>query len=172
MKLRLAGLIHESLVDGPGFRSVVFVQGCPHRCQGCHSPQTQPFKGGHLVEVEKIARQILARPLLDGITLSGGEPFTQSEALLNLVEKIFATKKLNLWIYSGFLFEQLLIKMGPEKKEIMRLLKLANVLVDGPFILSKRNLSLPFRGSSNQRIINLPQTLKKGKIILWQEGNN
>ncbi len=167
MKIRLAGLLHESLVDGPGFRSVVFVQGCPHHCFGCHSPQTQPLSGGKLIETDRIVKDLLSRPLLDGITFSGGEPFVQSAALVELIEKVFSRKKVDLWIYSGYLLDQL-IKMGEKKKDVKKLLGLASVLVDGPFVLSQRDLSLAFRGSSNQRLIDLAQTFTQKKIVLWK----
>jgi len=167
MKLRLAGIIHESVVDGPGFRSVVFVQGCPHHCPGCHSPHTQPFKGGKLRKISQIAKEILARPLLDGVTFSGGEPFSQPEGLSLLAKELLKNEKVNLWIYTGYLFEQLQ-KMVEKDCFVKELLAVADVLVDGPFVLKLRDLSLPFRGSSNQRLVDLKKTLAKKQVILWQ----
>ena len=167
MKLRLAGIIHESVVDGPGFRSVVFVQGCPHHCPGCHSPQTQSFKGGKIKDVSQIAKEILARPLLDGITFSGGEPFAQAQGLSVLTQGIFKKKKVNLWVYSGYLFNDLK-KMAKKDPDIANLLKMADVLIDGSFILDQRDLSLPFKGSRNQKLIDLKKTLAKKQVILWQ----
>ena len=151
--LRLCGTEPESIVDGPGFRFVVFVQGCPHHCPGCHNPETHPFAGGYLADVEEIVRQVGEDPLLSGVTFSGGEPFCQAEALAALGRRIRALGK-NIVIYSGYTFEELL-QMGKKDPAVLALLQLADLLVDGPYLADERDLSLPFRGSRNQRLIDL-----------------
>ena len=151
--LRIAGCISDSIVDGPGLRYTVFVQGCPHHCPGCHNPETHPFEGGYLADVEEIVRQVGEDPLLSGVTFSGGEPFCQAEALVALGRRIRALGK-NIVIYSGYIFEELL-QMGKKDPAVLALLQLADLLVDGPYLADERDLSLPFRGSRNQRLIDL-----------------
>ncbi len=160
--IRLAGVVRESIVDGPGIRFVVFVQGCPHHCEGCHNPQSHDFSGGYDCEPEKILAEIRKNPLLDGVTFSGGEPLCQAAALLPLAKEI---KKmgLNLFIYTGSVFESLLTQNDPD---ILALLREGDFLVDGPYVQAQRDLTLLFRGSQNQRILDLPQSLKQGKGIL------
>ena len=160
-ELRIAGTIQDSIVDGPGIRYVIFTQGCPHHCPGCHNPQTHDFAGGHIADVEQILESIRQNPLLSGVTFSGGEPFCQAEALVPVAEAVKAMHK-HLMIYTGYLYEQLL-KM--EEPGVQRLLKLADVLVDGPFVQELRDEDLFFRGSSNQRIINVQKSLKEGRVI-------
>ena len=158
--MRIAGLTQDSIVDGPGFRFTVFVQGCTHHCEGCHNPQTHDPMGGKEMTTEEIIREMRSNPLTDGLTLSGGEPFDQSEDCLTLAR---AAKEsgLNVWSYSGYLFEQLL---ADEKKS--QLLKELDVLVDGPFVLSQRSLALAWRGSRNQRVIDVPKSLAAGEVVL------
>lgn len=151
--LRLSGIESESIVDGPGIRYVVFVQGCPHNCKGCHNPQTHDFKGGYMESQDKLLQEIKENPLLSGVTFSGGEPFCQAKALAQLGKKVKGMGK-HLMVYSGFTLEQLLEK-GKTEDEVMDLLKTADVLVDGPFIEEQKDLELSFRGSSNQRYIEL-----------------
>lgn len=164
--IRLAGVIRESIVDGPGIRFVVFVQGCPHHCEGCHNPESHDFSGGYDCDPEKILAEIKKNPLLDGVTFSGGEPLCQAAALLPLAKEI---KKLglNLFIYTGSIFEDLLKKQNPD---IMALLQQGDFLVDGPFVLAQRDLTLLFRGSQNQRILDLPQSFLQGKAVLASIG--
>ena len=163
-ELRIAGTIQDSIVDGPGIRYVIFTQGCPHHCPGCHNPQTHDFAGGHISDVEQILESIRQNPLLSGVTFSGGEPFCQAEALVPVAEAVKAMPK-HLMIYTGYLYEQLL-KM--EVPGVQRLLKLADVLVDGPFLMAERNLTLQYRGSENQRVIDLAKTRTVGEIILYK----
>ncbi len=151
--LRIAGCVSDSIVDGPGLRYTVFVQGCPHHCPGCHNPETHPFEGGYLADVEEIVRQVGEDPLLSGVTFSGGEPFCQAAALADLGKRIRALGK-NIVLYSGYTFEELL-QMGGSDPAILDLLKMSDLLVDGPYIAEQRDLSLQFRGSSNQRLIDL-----------------
>jgi anaerobic ribonucleoside-triphosphate reductase activating protein len=153
--LKLAGIIHESVVDGPGIRSVVFVQGCPHKCDCCHSEETWDFNGGSTRAVESVADEIISRPHIDGVTYSGGEPFCQPKALLSLTKLLIKkNSRLNFWIYSGYTYEYLL-KLSAKNREVKGLLELCEILVDGPFIDSQKDLKLKFRGSANQRIIDL-----------------
>lgn len=160
-KIRIAGKVDDSIVDGPGIRYTIFFQGCPHHCPGCHNPETHDFNGGHFEEIEDIVKEIKKNPLLLGVTISGGEPFSQKEELLTLVKEIRKTN-LNIMVYTGYTFEYL-INLDSVTKEI-----LSNIdyLVDGPFILKERDLELIFRGSRNQRYIDVKKTLKENKIIL------
>ena len=160
-KIKLSGVEPESIVDGPGFRYVIFTQGCKHNCKGCHNPQTHPFEGGSLRAAKEIGEEILKNPMLSGITLSGGEPICQAKQLIPLCRMV-REKGLDIAIYSGYTFEQLLEMEDPAVKE---LLSLCDVLVDGPFLLEQRSLALLFRGSKNQRILNLPSSLKEGKAV-------
>ncbi len=165
MIIRIAGIENDSIVDGPGFRLAVFTQGCPHHCPGCHNPETHPFDGGKEVDTDKIIRMMEDNPLLDGITLSGGDPFCQSKACAEL-SKAAKAMGLNVWAYSGWTFEELL-KMSETNGDIMEFLKNTDVLIDGPFILAQRTLELRFRGSKNQRQIDVKKSLAEGKAVEW-----
>lgn len=156
---KVFGLANDSIVDGPGLRFSVFTQGCPHNCKGCHNPESHDPNGGYLVSTEMILEQIKANPLLDGVTLTGGEPFFQAKELVELA-KACKEMGLNVMAYSGYTFEQLM-----EMDDAKELLKYCDTLVDGPFILSERSLELDFRGSKNQRIIDVQKSLKEGKPI-------
>lgn len=165
MKIRLAGLVDDSIVDGPGYRFTVFVQGCPHHCPGCHNPKTHDFGGGYEGDTDEIFAKITDNKLLQGVTFSGGEPMAQAVPLLALAKKIKAAG-LDLWIYTGYTYEALREKISrpvddPHEQEnneaIQELLSVADVLVDGPFILEQRDIELCFRGSRNQRIIKLKE---------------
>lgn len=160
MKLiRISGIEPESIVDGEGIRYVIFAQGCPHHCPGCHNPQTHPFGGGKLVSIEDILDDISKRKnWIDGITISGGEPFCQIYQCALIAEKAHQMG-LSVWCYTGYLFEDL-YKQGIE------LLKHIDVLVDGPFVQAEKSLELDFRGSRNQRVIDIPESLKEGVAIL------
>lgn len=159
--LRLCGIEPESIVDGPGFRYVVFVQGCPHNCKGCHNPQSHDFEGGYDRSIESIVEEIKENPLLTGVTFSGGEPFCQAEGLYNLATEVKKLNK-NIYVYSGFTYEQLMKKEDPY---IKKLLGVCDVLIDGPYIEEKRNLLLKFRGSENQRIIDLKKSEEKPYVV-------
>lgn len=161
-KLRLAGTVAESIVDGPGIRFVIFTQGCPHHCKGCQNPQTHDFSGGYDEQPESLIEQVERDPLITGVTLSGGEPFEQAEALLPLVRRLRQSGK-HIMAYSGYTFEQLI--GGSEKRPAWReLLKECDILVDGRFEEDKKSLLLKFRGSSNQRVIDLKPTFESGVI--------
>lgn len=163
-KLRISGIEPESIVDGPGIRYTVFVQGCPHHCEGCHNPQTHDFEGGKLVDMADILAEIKKNPLLSGVTFSGGEPFCQAEALSELAVEIKA-QGLNLVCYSGFTFEELL-NLAKEQPAVMNLLKVTDILIDGRFVLSEKSLMLKFRGSKNQRILDVPSSLVQNQAVV------
>ena len=159
-KIRVAGLTNDSIVDGKGFRFVIFTQGCLHHCKGCHNPETWAMDGGTLMDISEIEEKVARNGLLDGITFSGGDPFYQPEACAKIA-KWAKERGLNIWAYTGFLYEELLNM--PEVKEF---LDLVDVLVDGPFILEEKSLLLNFRGSKNQRVIDLNETKKTGMVSL------
>ena len=161
--LRLAGVIRESIVDGPGIRFVVFTQGCPHHCPGCHNPGTHDPKGGYDSEIENLVAEFRKNPMLKGITLSGGDPFMQAAACAGLAARIHQLGK-NVVTFTGYTFEHL-IAHADDNNGWLALLRQTDLLIDGPFILAKKTLSLPFRGSSNQRIINVPASLQEGKAV-------
>ncbi len=160
--LRISGIVGDSIVDGPGLRMSIFTQGCPHHCPGCHNPDTHDPAGGRWISREEILGQLRGNPLQAGVTLSGGEPFEQAEALIPLCREIRRMGK-NIWIYSGYTFEQLLEGAVPFGQELMGL---CDVLVDGRFILAERDLTLLFRGSRNQRVVDLPASLSEEKAVL------
>lgn len=163
MNIRIAGTVDDSIVDGPGYRYTIFTQGCPHRCPGCHNPETHDFAGGKTVDTAAIIDQFKANPLLDGITLSGGDPLCQPEPCLELAQAARAAG-LSVWAYTGYTWEKLLEENDPAR---MALLKAIDVLVDGPFILAQRSLALKFCGSRNQRLIDVQKTLAAGEIVPW-----
>lgn len=165
--IRLAGVIRESIVDGPGLRFTVFCQGCPHGCEGCHNPDTHDFDGGYDCDISKIVAAIDENPLLDGVTFSGGEPLCQPEAFLNLAKEI-KKRDLNIVIYTGFKFEELQEK-AKTNEALRNLLELTDLLIDGPFVLKQRDLTLLFRGSSNQRIIDMNRTRETGSLCLAEK---
>ncbi|MBE3584811.1 anaerobic ribonucleoside-triphosphate reductase activating protein [Desulfofundulus thermocisternus] len=164
MRLRVAGIIEESVVDGPGLRLVVFVQGCPHRCPGCHNPHTWDPAGGTLMEVEEILAVVKRNPLLKGVTLSGGEPFAQAGALAVLARQVRALGR-DVITYTGYTWEKLLELAGRDGA-VKELVELSDYIVDGPFIQEKRDPELPFRGSSNQRVIDVPASLACGRVVI------
>lgn len=164
--LRIAGIEPESYVDGPGIRLTVFTQGCHHHCPGCHNPQTHDFAGGHFIDREEILQMIEENPLLDGVTFSGGDPMEQSMALIPLAREI-KERGMNLVIFTGYTYERLM-ELIPERPEMLELLSFADILIDGPFIMAKRSLEIKFRGSTNQRIIDVQQSLTMGHVVLHQ----
>lgn len=165
-RLRIAGIEPESFVDGPGIRMTIFTQGCHHNCPGCQNPQTHDFNGGHYIEIEEILDMIEENPLLDGITFSGGDPMDQAAALIPLAREI-KERGMNLVIFTGYTYERLM-ELTQEHPEMFELLTFADILIDGPFILAKRSLELKFRGSSNQRIIDVQESLSQGHVVLHQ----
>ena len=162
--IRIAGVVRESIVDGPGLRFTVFCQGCPHGCKGCHNMATHDFSGGYDCEISKILDAIDQNPLLDGVTFSGGEPMCQPEAFYNLAVQV-KERGLNIVTYTGFTYEEL-ITMGESNIGVKKLMDLTDILVDGRFVLEERDLTLPFRGSANQRLIDMNLTRERGKLTL------
>lgn len=166
MKLRIASpVICDSIVDGPGLRMVVWTQGCKHNCKGCHNPQTHSLNGGYEVDTKDIINKMASLKLQQGITLSGGEPFLQPAPLAEIAKEAHNIN-LDVWSYTGFTFEELIDKNNPLYFENMELLKNVDVLVDGRFEINKRDISLLFRGSSNQRIIDVKKSLKYKTAML------
>lgn len=149
--MRLFGTVNDSIVDGPGLRYVVFFQGCSHHCLGCHNPESHDPVGGEERSVESVMGEIRHNKILTGVTFSGGEPFEQAADAVALAREVKALG-LNLWVYTGYTIEQL---RTWDDADVQVLLSLVDVIVDGPFVLGKRSLSLRFRGSANQRIIDM-----------------
>ena len=169
MKIRVSSdITFDSIVDGSGLRMVIWTQGCMHNCIGCHNPQTHSLCGGYEVDTKDIINTIKDLKLQKGITLSGGEPFLQAEALEEIAKE--AKKyKLDVWSYTGFTFEELLDKNNPHYLKNIKLLNQIDVLVDGKFIENKKDIGLRFRGSSNQRIIDVQKSLKYKTLFLKEE---
>ena len=160
--LNVAGIEEDSITDGPGLRFVLFVQGCPHHCKGCHNPETHEFGVGTDYSIEYLFNRIKRNPLQSGVTFSGGEPFCQPEELAALA-RLLKADGYHLASFTGFTFEQLIASENPAVRELLDNL---DILVDGPFILEQRDLELRFRGSRNQRVLDVPASLKAGCAIL------
>ena len=165
--IRLYGLVTDSIVDGPGFRTAIFVQGCPYHCEGCHNPDSQPFEGGTVWSLDDVEKKFSNNPLLSGITLSGGEPAEQAAPCAELARRAHQ-KGLNVWTYSGSTLEKL-TERAKDDPALAALLSETDVLVDGPFILAQRSLELDFCGSRNQRLIDMNATRAAGHVVLWEE---
>lgn len=165
--IRIAGVVRESIVDGPGLRFVVFCQGCPHNCKGCHNPITHDFEGGYDCNIDKILKAIDENPLLDGVTFSGGEPVCQSSNFLSLAKEL-VKRELNILMFTGYTFDQV-IKMAENDKDLKELLSLLDIMIDGPYIESERDLTLQFRGSKNQRILDMKKSLATGIPIDYEK---
>ena len=164
MNLRIAGILDESVVDGDGVRLTVFVQGCAHRCRGCQNPETQPMEGGHIIDTAKILAEVAENPLLTGVTFSGGEPSLQPAPLAELAKAIHQ-RGLDVWSYSGYTLEELQ-ERAEKDKATRALLKELDVLVDGSYEEDQRDLTLHFRGSRNQRVIDMKKTSATGRVVL------
>lgn len=162
LPLRILDIVDDTTVDGPGFRTSIYCAGCTHHCPGCHNPQSWTKDGGREMSVEELMEIIEADPFAPGVTFTGGDPMQQAEGFTALARAIRQRTKKNIWCYTGYTFETLLTM--PAQRE---LLELVDVLVDGPFIEAQRNTDLLFRGSANQRLIDVPRTLAEGHIIEW-----
>ena len=160
----ISGYAPNSITDGPGLRFGVFCQGGNHHCPGCQNPETHEFGVGTKVDVEDIYKMIKKDPIVRGVTFSGGEPFDQAEGFYHLA-KLLKADGYELAAYSGYTYEQLTRNTEDYK---YKLLSLLDILVDGPFVLAKRSLSAGFRGSTNQRVLNIPASLANGKAT-WEE---
>lgn len=160
--MRIAGLVQDSIVDGPGFRFTVFTQGCPHNCEGCHNPDTHDPDGGREMTVKQVIEAMLSNPMTDGLTLSGGDPFVQAADCAEIA-KAAHKNGLNVWTYTGWTYEKLR-SLSERDEGIKALLNETDVLVDGPFILSQKSYDVPWRGSKNQRLIDMKATRESGKV--------
>ena len=158
--LDLAGIIGDSIVDGPGIRTTIFSQGCPHHCPGCHNPETWAFGCGTEMDEETILEIVRSNPLCRGVTFSGGEPFGQAEGFAKLA-RLLKSAGYEVASYSGYTFEALL-DGTPAQKD---LLSNIDILIDGPFLMAEMSLEIPFRGSRNQRILNVPRSLAEGHAV-------
>ena len=192
-EIRMFGTVGDSIVDGPGLRYSVFVQGCTHRCPGCHNPESQPADGGYMESIDKIVADIEANKLVRNVTLSGGEPFEQAAACAELARRL-KEKGYGIWTYSGYRYETLKrcadqadaqsavnIQNAPQNENdhgqaanldpqgVRDLLQHSDVLVDGVFVEALKSLELQWCGSSNQRLIDLPATRAKGEVVLWKK---
>lgn len=162
MQIRIAGIVNDSIVDGPGIRLTVFFQGCVHQCLNCHNPETHDLNGGYLIDINEIIEKVKNNPLLDGITLSGGDPLLQVDGVIELSKRC-KELGLNVVCYTGFTFEEL-----KKFKDFDRIVQDIDYLIDGKYVDSLRDLSLKYRGSSNQRIIDIKKSLSSGQIILCE----
>lgn len=164
--LRVAGVVKESIVDGPGIRYTIFTQGCNHKCRGCHNVHTWDKDGGYEVDVEELYKDVAKNPMLRGVTISGGEPFDQAYEVSYLIVDYIKKNKPNMdvIVYTGYLFEDLLLK-SYEDIPTRRLLCSADYIIDGEYVESERSLSLSFRGSKNQRIIDVNKSIESGEIV-------
>lgn len=158
MNIRIAGIHNDSIVDGTGIRLTVFVQGCPHHCEGCHNPETHDFHGGRVIDTSEIIRMMEDNPLLDGLTLSGGEPFCQPEPCIELARAAHRLG-LNVWAYTGYTVHEIC----KDATKSMLLPEL-DVLIDGRFDITQKTLNLPWRGSKNQRLIEIKRGEKDGGL--------
>jgi anaerobic ribonucleoside-triphosphate reductase activating protein len=163
--LELSGIVSDSIVDGPGIRTTVFSQGCPHHCPGCHNPETWEFGCGTPIEEEAVLHIVRSNPLCRGVTFSGGEPFAQAEAFTKLA-KLLKEAGYEVASYTGYTFEQLL----KGNRHQLALLENIDILIDGPFLMEEKTLELSFRGSRNQRIIHVPESLRQGKAVCITSG--
>ena len=161
--IRLLDIIEDTMVDGPGLRTSIYCAGCDHRCPGCHNPQSWARDGGRDVSVEDIMHVIEADPFAN-VTFSGGDPMYQPDAFAELAQAIRQSTRKTIWCYTGFTFEALL--QMPRQRH---LLSLCDVLVDGPFVERLKDPDLLFRGSSNQRLIDVPASLRAGQVVLWHD---
>lgn len=164
MKIRLAREMEtDSIVDGEGIRTVIWTQGCIHNCLGCHNPETHSFSEGFLKDIDALKKEISALKIQDGITLSGGDPLCQIDAVLELSEYI-KSLGLNIWCYTGYTFE-VLLERSEKEENLRKLLNNIDVIIDGKFVLAKKSFDVVFRGSTNQRIIDVKKSLKEGKPV-------
>ncbi len=160
--LSILQIVEDTTVDGPGFRTSIYCAGCPNHCPGCHNPQSWDIANGTKTTIAEIMKIIEAAPFSD-VTFSGGDPMFQPEGFASLARLIKERTEKNIWCYTGFLFENIL-----KNKKQRALLELVDVLVDGPFLKELKDESLLFRGSSNQRLIDVKRSLNKNEIVLYK----
>lgn len=161
--MRIANMVMDSIVDGPGLRFAVFTQGCTHQCPGCHNPETHNPSGGREIPVDELISRMRQNPLIEGLTLSGGEPFLQAADCVRLALAAHQMG-LSVWTYTGYRYE---ILKEEQNTAWDALLNETDVLVDGPYLEKERAYGLTFRGSRNQRLIDVPKSKKAGKVIFW-----
>lgn len=167
VRLAIADIQTDSIVDGEGIRSVIWFQGCSHNCFGCHNPETHDFKAGTEVSIDDVKKQIDELEYQSGITFSGGDPMMQIEALEELA-KYTKEKDMNVWVYTGYTFEEVL-KLAESNKHYKNALNYIDVLVDGKFIMDLKSFDVEFRGSSNQRIIDVAKSIEQGKAVKYKK---
>jgi len=165
--IRLSGIAYESLVNGPGIRRVFFSQGCRHNCKGCFNPDTHDFNGGEEKDIEELIKDTLSNPMIKGVTFSGGDPFERAEEF-SYMAKRFKENNLNIWSYTGYTFEEILKNME-KRKGFKDLLNNIDVLVDGRFIEEEMTEGLKYRGSKNQRIIDVQKSLEENKVVTIED---
>jgi len=163
MDLRIAGIVNDSIVDGPGLRLTVFTQGCINNCKGCHNPDTRNLDGGKIVSTDYILQEFFKNPLLDGITFSGGEPLLQVSPL-SIIAKEIKKNNFNVVVYTGYIWENIIKDID----KYIDLLQYTDIIIDGPFIEELKSYNLNFKGSKNQRIIDVDKSLTQNKIILYK----
>ena len=167
--LSIIDIIEDTTVDGPGFRTAIYAAGCPNACPGCHNPESWDIKKGKQISTEEILTKVLADDFAN-VTFSGGDPMFQPEGFTKLAQAIKEKSRKNIWCYTGYLFdEDICGKMMDQVPETKELLSYIDVLIDGPFIEERKNLKIRFRGSDNQRIIDVKKTMEAGEIVLWEE---
>lgn len=160
--LNIAGFNKNSITDGPGFRFVIFAQGCIHNCPGCQNPETHSFGVGKDYTIRQIIEMIKKNPMIKGVTLSGGDPFCQPKQFAELASEL-KQQGYEVCAFTGFLFEDL---VRDEHDDKYKLLQNTDILVDGPFILEQKSMDLKFKGSANQRTIDVAKSLEKGVVVL------
>jgi len=162
MKIRLASpIVTDSVVDGKGLRTVIWCQGCSHNCPGCHNPDTHNFLAGFEKDIDELVQEILAVDMQSGVTFSGGDPMLQATSCSQVASQL-KERGINIWCYTGFTFEELL-----EKPDCLEFLQYIDVLIDGRFELEQKSYELLFKGSENQRVINVAESLQKKKAVLY-----
>lgn len=162
--VRLAGIAYESLVNGPGMRRVFFAQGCKHKCEGCFNPETHSFDDGEIMDMDNLIKDVLDNPMLKGVTFSGGDPIEQAHSFAYMA-KVFKNSNLSIWCYTGYTFEELLEAMKVDTS-LRDFLNNIDVLVDGKFEINNKKEGLKYKGSSNQRIIDVKESLKQNKVVI------
>ena len=158
--IRVLDIIEDTMVDGPGFRTAIYCAGCRHQCAGCHNPQSWAFDGGREMTTQQLMKIIVADPFAN-VTFTGGDPMYQAAAFAELARAIHRDTNKDIWCYTGFTYETLI---QPEQRELLSQL---DVLVDGPYVQRLRDPDLLFRGSSNQRLIDVQASLYAGEVVLW-----
>lgn len=166
IKFRIAGIQEDSIVDGPGLRTVIFFQGCPHKCDGCHNPETWSKRGGYVQSIDEIVETVRRNPLCKAVTFSGGEPLSHSTACLAELAERLKAEGINIWLYTGYSWD-LIANWVKTDDQLHRLLHCVDVVVDGAFQKDKRSLDLKFRGSRNQRLVHVLSSLTYGRVIEW-----